>query len=333
MSRDKFILIILVLVLSAFVLGGQRKASDISGKLIIFHAGSLAVPFKQICEEFSQQYPNVKIFRETAGSRECARKISDLGRACDVMASADYTVIDDLLIPEYAKWNIKFASNEIVIGFGEQSRKAGEINSENWCDILLEKGVAIGRSDPNSDPCGYRTVLAMKLAEKLYERKGLAKKILAKDHRYIRPKETDLLALLEAGELDYIFIYRSVVEQHKLRYVVLADEVNLKNERFADFYKTVSVRLTGKRPGEFINKAGRPIVYGVTMPADAPNRKAALAFLSFLLDADKGGAILERCGQSFVVPSESESFDKIPECLKKYALSIEKETDEPIVKK
>lgn len=342
----KAILILLALgFLVLVVTAGKKfgiynlKLNINSGELIIFHAGSLSVPFKQICEEFNSHFPGVNIVREAAGSRVCARKITDLDRPCDIIASSDYTVIDTLLIrgapkrendafvepPEYAEWNIRFATNEMVIAFREDSRGASEFNKDNWCEILLEKDVTFGRSDPNADPCGYRAVLTLKLAEEFYNRPGLVRKILAKDRRHIRPKEVDLLVLLEVGELDYIFIYRSVAEQHKLRYIALPDEINLKNEEFADFYKTVSVRITGKKPGTFITKVGEPIVYGVTVPKNAPNRELAMAFLAFLLDVDKGGAILEKNGQTSVVPSPTDTFDKLPECLKNFALPMKQE--------
>lgn len=329
----KVILVLLAFGFSGSTATAQQGASEVAGELVIFHAGSLAVPFKQICEAFNKQYPDVKIFCESAGSRICARKISDLDRACDVIACADYTVIDALLVPEYADWNMKFASNEMVIAFTEGSRGSGEINKNNWYDVLLKKDVAFGRSDPNSDPCGYRSVITVKLAEKFYKETGLVKRILAKDRRYIRPKEVDLLALLEVGELDYIFIYRSVAEQHGLGYVLLDDEINLKSMKFADFYKSASVRITGKKPGSFITRTGGPIVYGVSIPKGAPSRELAVKFLSFLLDADKGGAILERNGQSFAVPLATKTFDKIPESLKSFALPIQKDEDEETSKK
>ncbi len=325
----KAISIFLVLIfLVAVAANRQFRIQDSKFKaganeLVIFHAGSLAVPFKQICEEFSALNADVRIVREAAGSRMCARKIADLNRRCDVIASADYTVIDTLLIPEYAEWNIKFASNEMVIVFRRDSRRANHINKNNWYDILLENDVAFGRSDPNADPCGYRAVLTVILAEKFYNRRGLAENILAKDRRYIRPKEVDLLALLEVGELDYIFIYRSVAEQHKLRMILLPDQINLKKAEFADFYKTAHVNVTGKKPGTFITKTGEPIVYGVTIPKNAPNHELALKFLTFLLDADKGGAILKRNGQTLMVPSTTDSFDRLPECLTKYALPVQ----------
>ncbi|MCK7537787.1 MAG: hypothetical protein MZV63_45960 [Marinilabiliales bacterium] len=44
------------------------------------------------------------------------------------MASADYFVINQLLIPEYADWSIRFATNEIVIAYTEKSAYSGEID-------------------------------------------------------------------------------------------------------------------------------------------------------------------------------------------------------------
>ena len=236
------------------------------------------------------------------------------------MASADYTVIDKLLIPEYASWNIKFATNEMAIVYRDASRRSREINRRNWYRILMDPGVIFGRSDPNADPCGYRAVLTMKLAGLYYRDETIPEKLLAKDLNFIRPKETDLLALLETGAIDYIFLYRSVARQHGLKCLTLPDEINLKRADMADYYKKVSVKVTGKRPGEFITKTGAPMVYGVTILKNAPNEKAAIEFVDFLLRKDRGTAIMEKYGQPSAVPSESETYDAVPERLKRYAL-------------
>ncbi|MCD6557370.1 MAG: extracellular solute-binding protein, partial [Bacteroidales bacterium] len=240
-------------------------------ELIIFHAGSLSVPFKEIAGEFEKENPNVKIILEPDGSRKCARKITDLNKKCDILASADYTVIYKLLIPDFADWNIKFASNEMTIVYHDASRYANKINQNNWYNILLKDDVAYGRSDPNSDPCGYRAVLTSELAEQYYGINGLSSKVLAKDENYMRPKETDLMALLESNTIDYIFLYRSVAQQHGLKYLILPDSVNLKNPSLKDYYKTVSVDISGKAPGELITKKGAPMVYGITIPKNSPN--------------------------------------------------------------
>ena len=319
----QLILILLVLTFSVSCnnTNNKNKQNDgntISGKLIIFHAGSLSVPFKQIATEFNKEYPNVKVVLEPAGSRKCARKITDLNQDCDIMASADYKVIDNLLIPDYADWNIKFASNEMAIVYNEKSHYANEINKNNWYKILLKKDVAFGRSDPNSDPCGYRAVLTSKLAEKFYKETGIVKKLLAKDLNYMRPKEVDLISLLEANAIDYIYLYRSVAEQHNLKFLILPDSVNLKNPEFDEYYSTVSVAVNGKKPGEKITHKGEAMVYGVTILKNAKNKPAAEAFTKFLLSKKKGVKIMELNGQPSVIPSYTSTFDKIPDSFKQF---------------
>jgi molybdate/tungstate transport system substrate-binding protein len=319
--RARFRVVFLVFTLASMhSCGGGDESGGKDGRtLIVFHAGSLSVPLKAISEMFIEENPGVTVQLEAAGSRTCARKISDLGRECDVMASADYTVIDELLIPRHAAWNIKFASNEMAIVYTERSKRSEEIDTENWHKILLDTEVAFGRSDPDSDPCGYRTVLTLKLAEKHYGREGLAGRMLVKDKRYLRPKETDLLALLETETIDYIFLYRSVAQQHELEYLILPDEINLRNPELAAFYGEVSVEVSGRKPGERIIKRGAPMVYGITIPRNSPNPELAEKFIDFILDSQKGMRVMEKAGQPSLVPSVSETYGEIPRRLREYA--------------
>lgn len=301
----------------------QKKQNK--GELVIFHAGSLSVPFAQIEEAFNKKYPNINIIREAAGSRKCARKIADLHKKCDVFASADYSVINNLLIPEYANWNVKFVSNEMSIVYTEESKYANKINRENWHKILTRPDVVVGHSDPNQDPCGYRAILVMKLAAKYYEKPNLVENIQDKKDRklIVRPKETDLISLLQTGNIDYIFLYRSVAEQHDLKFVKLPDKLNLSSEKYKSYYNKAEVKLSGKKPGSYIIKKGSPLLYGLTIPKNAPNYDNALLFLKFLLDKGKGLRILNKNGNSPVVPAYSKTYEKIPQQLKKYATSEE----------
>lgn len=297
----------------------EAKKDDVSGDLIIFHAGSLSVPFQQIADSFQKIHPKVNILREAAGSVACARKITELKKTCDIMASADYEIINKLLIPGHADWNIKFASNEMVIAYDEHSRHSEKIDRRNWFKILMKDDVTYGRSDPNSDPCGYRSVLVADLASDYYQLPGLKEELLAKDKEYIRPKETDLLALLQTETIDYMFIYRSVAEQHDLNYILLPDSINLRKPELAGFYQTAEVDIHGSKPGDFITQQGEPMVYGLTLCKDAPNKEAAMEFLKFLLTENKGMKIIGKNGQPSVIPSYTKTYDKLPDELKKFA--------------
>ncbi len=292
-----------VLALLLFLAPDPAAAgSGLQGELVIFHAGSLSIPFRQIGEAFMAANPGVRILREAAGSRTSARKITDLGRPCDVMASADYTVIDNLLIPGFADWNISFATNEMAIMYRPDSLFADEINGRNWPEILLRKGVRYGHSDPDADPCGYRSQLTWQLAEKYYRIPGLYRKLRENcPPANVRPKETDLIGLLESGELDYLFIYRSICQQHDMPYVTLPDEINLKSAALADFYRQASVQISGKKPGQRITKTGKPMVYGITICRNAPNRKVAEAFVAFVIGPE-GRKIMAANGQPPIDP-------------------------------
>jgi molybdate/tungstate transport system substrate-binding protein len=293
----------------------QRDDRGLSGELVIFHAGSLALPLRDVSALFQREHPNVTVKAEAAGSRDSARKISDLGRPCDVLASADYQVVADLLIPKHADYNIRFAANEMAIAYTPQSKFADQIGPKNWPEILSRSSVAVGRADPDRDPCGYRTIMVLELAEKHYGLPGLADRLLAKDRRFIRPKETDLLALLESGEIDYVFIYRSVIQQHGLKMVSLPDAVNLGSPALASHYALVSATIAARKPGDTATLRGEAIVYSVTIPRQSPNPAAARAYVELLL-SPRGQDIMRESGQAPIHPAQVDHYDKLPEALK-----------------
>lgn len=303
----------------AFVLLAFTQCGNGSGKtkLIIFHAGSLAVPFQEIAKEFEKENPDIEIQLEAAGSIECARKITDLKRDCDIMASADYTVIEQFLIPKYAGWNIHFAQNEMVIAYTEKSKHANEITKYNWFEVLQNEEVHFGRSNPDKDPCGYRTLFTWQLAEKYYGKGKFYETLSAKDNEYIRPKETDLLALLEAGAIDYIFIYRSVAKQHGLKILLLPAEINLKATEYAQFYEHAEVEVQGNKPGEYKYMTGKPMAYSFCILNKAPHKKQALLFSAFLLNRNKGLKIMEENGQKTKVFVKEKYAKQLPERLRK----------------
>ena len=190
----------------------------------------------------------------------------------------------------------------MAIVFTPQSRYASEITPENWYEILLRDDVFYGRSDPNADPCGYRTLLMLQLAQKHYRLPDgkapfLLENFVKKDTRFIRPKEVDLLSLLESHAVDYIFLYRSLAQQHQLNFLELPGEINLGEEAFAGLYATASVRIRGSAPGDSIDIKGTPMIYSLTIPHNAENPRLAAKFVAFVLDSAGGQKILRSMGQ------------------------------------
>ncbi len=307
------------LIFIGFLLMGADAFAGPDAQVIIFHAGSLTVPFEKIENTFEVNHPDIDILREAGGSTKMARLISEVGKTADIMASADFEVINKTLIPDYATLNIRFATNQLVLAYTPNSRYADQVNADNWYDILMRDKVEWGHSDPNLDPCGYRSLMVMQLAEKYYSQPGLYQKLIeSRQTKNIRPKSVELVSLLKTGNMDYAWEYLSVAVQHNLKYVELSDHINLGNYQFDEFYKLAEVKVTGDKPGTWTTRTGKSCTYGVTLLKDAPNREAAITFLDYLLDPDGGLKTLKEMGQPpFIpprVPSE-EMKNALPECL------------------
>ena len=308
--------------------------------LTIFHAGSLSIPLKDLNEEFKEYMKakgyDVEIKLEPSGSVMAVRKVTDLGKKADIVAVADYTLLPTFMYPKYTDFYIAFARNELVLCYTDRSKYSNEINGENWYEILSRDDVKFGFSNPNIDPCGYRSVMAMKLAELYYKKpifheliekhtnikangtKILTPKDITTDGKVvIRDKSVDLIALLESGSIDYAFEYKSVALQHNLSFVELPDEVNLKNPSLKDWYEQVSITVWKMKDGELVQKEikAKPIVYGVTIPKNAENREIAEEYLAYLL-SDKGRAVFARNHQEFL--EKPIGFGNVPESVKEY---------------
>jgi len=314
-----FLVLILTLSLIVGCSSQPTPPTTLAGELKIFHAGSLTVPFEQISEEFNKIHPEVEILAEAAGSATAIRKVTELKKECGVIASADYALIPELMFQDCADWYIIFATNQMCLTYTDSSQFADEITSDNWYEILQREGVTYGRSDPNQDPCGYRTLMVWQLTEAHYGTSGLYDKLYAAEGDLMRSKSVELIALLESGDLDYAFEYTSVATQHDLKYVKLSSEINLADANFKDFYAQAQVEIAGTEPGAKITAKGAPVVYGITIPKNAPGPELAVAWIDFLLSSD-GMTIMEANGQPPVIPAIVNDKSKLPDGLKEYVI-------------
>jgi len=341
MSKNRNMMIVaavlvLVVAAGAYVIM-TRPGEQEPVTLKVFHAGSLTVPLEEIEARFEADHPNVDVHLEPAGSVQCVQKVTELGEQADVVASADYSLIPSMMIPDYAEWYVIFARNEMTLAYAETSRYSDEIDEDNWYEILARPDVKWGFSNPNLDPCGYRTPMVIQLSELHYgddaifetlvqghstitvaETDGVyvidsAMEDLAPDTEKIsiRDKSVELVSMVQSGGLDYAFEYSSVAKQHSLLYLDLPAEIDLSDIVYEDTYRLVKVETTSG------TSAGKPIVYGVTMPKDAPNPELAAEFIEYMIDED-GGQKFTDLGQPPISPGLASDLDLVPETLKPY---------------
>ena len=121
--------------------------------------------------------------------------------------------------------------------------------------------------------------------------------------------ETSLAAALQTGEIDYLAIYRSSAPEDHFLYLHLPAQINLSDPALASTYATVSVQgVTGPTPG-------RPIIYALTVPTNAPNTTLGEKFVAFVLGS-KGQAIMRSNGFVIVSPALASSTSAVPASLR-----------------
>ena len=263
-----------------------RDAPRPGAPLVVYNAASLTRPMRAVLDSFGAR-TGARYVQESASSLELVRKLTELHSVPDVIALADPDLFPALLEPEFTRWHALFGRNRIVLAYTARSRGVSDLTPERWWEVLERPGVQVGRSDPNTDPSGYRTLLVWQLAARHYGIPDLEARMLrAAPARNVRPREADQVALLQAGELDYIWTYENLARLMALPYLKLPDAVDLGSVADSAVYASAATRVLGKRAGDTITVRGRPITFAVSVPRASRNAALAERFVVFLLSPD-----------------------------------------------
>jgi molybdate/tungstate transport system substrate-binding protein len=339
------IVIIIIAVVGVGIYGyNSYVASSENGTITIYAAASLAKQMNATAAEFKTKHPNVDVQIQYGGSSNLISQITQLNKSVDIMASADYGLIDKNLIPNYTSFNLEFARNELVIAYTNNSKNSSQINSTNWYEIMNQSDVKIGIADPNSAPAGYRGVMMIQLANSYYNNSNIFNDLIASNSAitsqangsgYVisspntmnptskivsRPAVSDLMPVLQSNSVDYVLVYKSDAEQQKdsgVKYVTLPAELALSNTTYESTYKNYKLtQFSDTNKSKSITLT--PIVYGITVLNNAPQRDLAIEFMQLLLSSE-GNKITTESYQDPIVPAiATNKSTNIPQSLQQY---------------
>jgi molybdate/tungstate transport system substrate-binding protein len=182
---------------------------------------------------------------------------------------------------------LPIARTEMVIAYSPKSpfarllSKANQSGAEPWWRILESPGLRFGRTDPNIDPQGLNIIFTMKLAETYYHQPNLTNKILGP---LVNPRqifqEAQVMARLQAGQLDASSAYKAQPAALELPFVDLPRQINLGDASLENEYRKATVNLNGK----ILHPS--PLVFYATVLRDAPHFELANRFLNWLQGPD-----------------------------------------------
>lgn len=185
---------------------------------------------------------DVPVQVESHGSATVARMIDEGQRDPEIVSVADVALLEMLLsVP----WYSVFTSNAVVIAYNPETdggQQLAEAGPQHWYKPLVDRTVDLGRTDPDQDPLGYRTLFMFELASRYYDdASNLRDRTLQQDQMY---PETSLLSQFETGSLDAAVTYRNMAIERGYEYIELPDQLNLSNPQYAEeWYATTSYTL------------------------------------------------------------------------------------------
>ncbi|MFB6103541.1 MAG: extracellular solute-binding protein [Halobacteriaceae archaeon] len=220
----------------------------------------------------------------TRGSAAVARLIAAGTRTPDIVSLADPSLFDGPLHPE---WYATYATNAMVLAYNPETaggRAVRDAGPSRWWRPILDGTARFGRTDPDLDPLGYRTLFTLALAADYYpDAPALREQLPARDQVY---PETQLLAQFETGGIDAALTYRNMAVERGYDYLALPAQIDLSDPAYADRYGQQSYTLPS---GTTVY--GDVIRYAATVLEDADRPAVQTVF-----DAHVEGAYLPQYG-------------------------------------
>jgi molybdate/tungstate transport system substrate-binding protein len=292
-----------------------------SGSVHVMYAGSLTRLFEKNLGPAFQTVSGFTFQGEGKGSVAIANLMRGGVKTPDVFISADPAVDQSLhgkANGDFVSWWVPFARTELVIAWSPKSHfraefEAAQKGSRSWESVMEQPGFHLGRTDPELDPKGYRTLFLFQLDEERTGEQGEGRRILGPPDNaaQIFPEE-QLVARIQIGEIDAGVFYLIEAIEAGLPHLRLPAAVNQGDAAQSSHYARAS--YTTKK-GATVR--GSPILYTVTIPNRARNREGAESFVQFLL-SPAGEEILSKAGLLPVSRAPQGIPAEIPSRLKPY---------------
>jgi molybdate/tungstate transport system substrate-binding protein len=282
-----------------------------SSPLISFSADAYATEATALLQGFSRSTGVPVAPVKSAGSFADANQIA-AGAPDDVFISVALSATSFQYLKNLtANWAVGFASDQMVLAYSnvtsaqsvasEGKAAAASNSTSDWNAFfasLTSGQVKVGISNPVTDPAGLRGWLVLEAAGLMYDggnQSAYASALLRAGTNVTGTNAAALVAPLQSGQIQLLFIYRSAAVADHIAYIQLDRHVNLGDASLGTFYSKVSYKDSAGVT------AGSPIVLCVTVPLSSTNAAEADAFVVYVI---KNAATLSAYGLNPFSPAK-----------------------------
>ncbi len=198
-NKNLFFIFLVILMTGALsIMATSNKGNSTEKTVLISAASSLTEALEDIVTSFNSLYPEVTVRVSFGGSGYLATQIEN-GAPVDILISADQKDAARLISKNLAGAgsSIILCRNTLILaGFGSTLQSSAEKSLRE----ILEQGIKVGIGNPDYVAAGF-------YARNLLIKEGLYNRYSAK---FVRGNTVrQVVGWLEAGEVDYAFIYKS----------------------------------------------------------------------------------------------------------------------------
>jgi molybdate/tungstate transport system substrate-binding protein len=276
-------------------------ASAKEAPLVSYSADAYATEVTSLLNSFSSS-TGVPVAPVTSGGSTADASAIAAGAPDDVFVSSSLGATSSQYLGNLtANWAIGFATDQLVVAYSNSTTQTTATNNvislantaiksnatSDWnafYTALVGGTVKVGISAPTEDPAGLRAWIVLEAAGYLYSggnQQAYTSALLKDQGNTTAASAADLVAPLQAGNIQFLFTYKSNAISNDLPYIALDSHVNLGTPSHGAFYSKFSYTDSAGVT------AGAPIVICVTIPLSVVNNAEALQFVEYLVQNAK----------------------------------------------
>jgi molybdate/tungstate transport system substrate-binding protein len=302
----------------------SKNTSSSGSGLILYSADAYVNETQTLESAFTQQAGIPTVPPKSAGSQVLGQQIAQ-GDPVSVFISVSKTAVQNTTLKsEFGGWAIAFAADQMSLVYSnstlQNNAAVNVIDSYNnavatnttraWFGFfsnLTSGSVKVGISDPNEDPAGFRAWLVLEAAGYAYASNNsnyFSTRMLANNGNITSASAADLVAPLESGQIQFLFIYKSAGLSDKLNVLNLPPQVNLGSPAFSSYYAKFTYTISSGV------QTGGIIALWITIPSDSTDPTDSFSFVAFVVK--NAPALLANFGLTLYSPSKLYNDTSVP---------------------